>query len=125
MDDLISRKVTIDTLYADDEKDWTFDDDTKQITFVVPISVYNEAQTIFISPGYEGKTGLRGKVFSEQPERKIGKWIEEERGIHTTKYRCSVCGRVVWDDTGYDITTDYPYCNCGAKMEGAKNERTD
>ena len=56
---------------------------------------------------------------------RVGKWMEQERGIHTTKYKCSECGRVVWDDTGYDVCTDYPYCNCGARMKGAEDESKD
>ena len=48
---------------------------------------------------------------------KTGRWIEQEKGIHLTKYRCSECGRVVWDDVGYDVCRDYPYCHCGARME--------
>ena len=46
-----------------------------------------------------------------------GKWVEYEKGMIVTSYECSLCGRVVMDDTGYDVVKDYPYCNCGAKME--------
>ena len=52
------------------------------------------------------------------PKRKTGKWIEELRGIMVTEYRCSECGRLVRDDTGYDVAKDYPFCHCGAKMDG-------
>ena len=50
-------------------------------------------------------------------EHKTGRWIEQEKGIHATWYKCSECGRVVWDDTGYDVRKDFPYCHCGARME--------
>ena len=50
------------------------------------------------------------------PKRKKGKWIEEQRGIKVTQYKCSECGRTVMDDTGYDVTKDYPFCHCGADM---------
>lgn len=50
-------------------------------------------------------------------EQKTGWWIMTEKGIHVTDYKCSECGRMVRDDTGYDVATDYPYCHCGAKME--------
>lgn len=50
-------------------------------------------------------------------EVKHGKWIVQDKGIIVTSYRCSECGRVVRDDTWYDVTVDYPYCHCGAKMD--------
>ena len=58
-------------------------------------------------------------VIMEMPtiEPKTGRWIMKEKGIHATQYKCSECGRVVWDDTGYDVRKDYPYCHCGARME--------
>ena len=62
--------------------------------------------------GYQD--GVR-KVLSEKPK---GEWIETQRGIHVTDYKCSCCGRTVRDDTGYDVASDYPFCNCGAKMRG-------
>lgn len=51
-----------------------------------------------------------------EPERKTGKWIEEQRGIKVTLYKCSECGRTVMDDTGYDVAKDFPFCHCGADM---------
>ena len=54
----------------------------------------------------------------EQPERKKGKWIMKYKGSAVTSYKCSECGRTVKDDTGYDVSKDYPFCYCGAKMEG-------
>ena len=59
---------------------------------------------------------------SEVPERKTGKWIEEQRGIMVTEYRCSECGRLVRDDTGYDVDKDYPFCHCGADMRGEDHD---
>ncbi len=56
------------------------------------------------------------------PERKMGKWIEEQRGIKVTQYRCSECGRLVRDDTGYDVAKDYPFCHCGADMRGGQDD---
>ena len=49
-------------------------------------------------------------------ELKHGQWVATEKGAKITAYKCSECGRVVWDDTGYDVSKDYPYCHCGAKM---------
>lgn len=51
------------------------------------------------------------------PQPKIGKWITVDKGLKVTSYKCSECGRIERDDTGYDVTKDYPYCHCGAKMQ--------
>lgn len=51
------------------------------------------------------------------PQPKTGRWITVNKGLKVTSYKCSECGRTVGDDTGYDVTKDYPYCHCGAKME--------
>ena len=53
-------------------------------------------------------------------ERPKGERVETQRGIHVTDYKCSCCGRTVRDDTGYDVASDYPFCNCGADMRGDK-----
>lgn len=45
-----------------------------------------------------------------------GHWILKETGIKITSYYCSECGRYVKDDTGYDVSKDYPFCHCGADM---------
>lgn len=56
-----------------------------------------------------------------EPERKRGKWIMKYKGSAVTSYKCSECGRTVKDDTGYDVSKDYPFCHCGADMrEGAE-----
>ena len=49
---------------------------------------------------------------------KTGKWIEYEKCIKITSYKCSECGRIVRDDTGYDVSEDYPFCHCGCDMRG-------
>ena len=51
-----------------------------------------------------------------------GKWIETQKGIIVTDYKCSICGRMVRDDTGYNPSISYPYCHCGAKMEESDEE---
>ncbi len=52
---------------------------------------------------------------------KRGKWLPIKNMLYRTHYRCSECGRdvVVFK---YSKTTlkDYPYCHCGAKMEGER-----
>ena len=51
-------------------------------------------------------------------ERKKGKWIISNTNSKVTTYKCSECGRIVHDDTGYEVLKDYPYCHCGADMRG-------
>lgn len=51
-------------------------------------------------------------------ERKSGKWIIKNTNSRVTTYKCSECGRIVRDDTGYDVSKDYPYCHCGADLRG-------
>lgn len=58
------------------------------------------------------------EIAKNKYERPKGEWIETQRGIHVTDYMCSCCGRIVRDDTGYDVASDYPFCNCGADMRG-------
>lgn len=50
-------------------------------------------------------------------QQKMGHWITVDKGLKVTSFKCSECGRTVRDDTGYDVTKDYPYCHCGAKMQ--------
>lgn len=56
-----------------------------------------------------------------EQERKIGKWITVNKGLMVTSYKCSECGRIVKDDTGYDVIKDYPFCHCGVKMSEVIN----
>ena len=58
------------------------------------------------------------KMPTIEPERKKGKWIMLDKGLIVTSYKCSECGRTVRDDTGYDVSKDYPFCHCGANMRG-------
>jgi hypothetical protein len=59
---------------------------------------------------------------SVTPKRKIGRWIEEQRGIEVTLYKCSECGRAVIDDTSCDAAKDFPFCRCGADMRQREEE---
>ena len=93
MNDLISRQAAIDAINsyfgfnteeeygsavqevinglpsAQPEPDWDYSEETKQITLTVPEDVYDSAETIFLSVGYEGTFGIRGMVYSAQSER--------------------------------------------------------
>ena len=47
-------------------------------------------------------------------ERPQGEWIPSFKDI---EYKCSICGRVVDRGAWEDITKEFPYCCCGAKMK--------
>jgi DNA-directed RNA polymerase subunit RPC12/RpoP len=46
-----------------------------------------------------------------------GRWEQVQRWATKAKYRCSVCGREVMSAIKVNIEK-YPYCHCGAKMDG-------
>ena len=50
-----------------------------------------------------------------------GRWEQVQRWATKAKYRCSVCGREIMSATKVDIEK-YPYCHCGAKMDGDGND---
>lgn len=54
-----------------------------------------------------------------EPERKKGRWIKKtiKKKIEND-YSCSECGRHVSVMRGYDVRLVYPFCHCGAEMEG-------
>lgn len=54
-------------------------------------------------------------------EKPKGRWILQEKGLIVTAYKCSACGRIVRDDSGYDVSKDYPFCHCGADMRGKQD----
>ena len=62
--------------------------------------------------------GGYARVVPVDAERKTGKWIISNTNSKVTTYKCSECGRIVHDETGYDVSKDYPYCHCGADMRG-------
>lgn len=92
-----------------------------------PIIFKNETDSDFnVSVGivfrksgiYEISINDKTTTVTKVSERKTGQWVLVEEGIKVSKYKCSECGRAIWDDTGYNPYVDYPYCHCGAKMEG-------
>ena len=65
---------------------------------------------------------IRQALADAQPKR-TGKWIKITKGAMREKYMCSICGRTIEED-GIErlVPIKYPFCHCGAKMVGAKNE---
>ena len=49
-----------------------------------------------------------------------GRWEQVQMWATKAKYRCSVCGREIMSATKVNIEK-YPYCHCGAKMDGDGN----
>ena len=50
-----------------------------------------------------------------------GRWEQVQRWATKAKYRCSVCGREIMSATKVNIEK-YPYCHCGAKMDGERKD---
>ena len=46
-----------------------------------------------------------------------GRWEQVKKCATKAKYRCSVCGREIMSAVKVNIEK-YPYCHCGAKMDG-------
>lgn len=46
-----------------------------------------------------------------------GRWEQVKEWATKAKYRCSVCGREIMPAVKVNIEK-YPYCHCGAKMDG-------
>ena len=98
MNDLISRQAAIESIRecaeaAHDNREW----DMEQ--------------------GYLNAIECLEEEPIAEPERKKGKWVIEEKGMRVTIYKCSECGRTVLDATRDDVSADYPFCHCGARME--------
>ena len=101
-----------------EDPDWSYNDDTAEIILVVPKDVYESTKTVFLSAGDEGKPYLRGKIYSAQPQRMRGKWLDNETsfadGVRQT-CTCSICGRRSTRPIG-------DFCRwCGADMRGEQD----
>ena len=52
-----------------------------------------------------------------------GQWIEILSGQNSSGYECSICKRIICVVSDVDLrervlAKKYPYCHCGAKMDG-------
>ena len=55
---------------------------------------------------------------AEEPERKKGKWIEQDDGWGGTYYECSCCGEAFVLIDGTPADNLYNFCpSCGARLE--------
>ena len=63
---------------------------------------------------------------SAQPERKRGKWIEDDDGWGGVIWRCSECDAVFTLVDGTPKENEYYFCpHCGADMREVDDERPD
>lgn len=53
-----------------------------------------------------------------------GRWEQVKEWATKAKYRCSVCGREIMSAVKVNIEK-YPYCHCGAKMDGGADHEAD
>jgi len=63
-----------------------------------------------------------GNLPSAQPERKRGKWIEDDDGWDEVIWRCSECDAVFTLVDGTPKENEYYFCpHCGADMRGEQD----
>ena len=93
----------------------------------IPDKIYNTFQRGNWSVTYSGKK-IRDIVMNGTPLTKTpkGRWIKEESilGWDGYSYQCSNCGRSIHLDTVIEDLSDYPYCHCGAEMNGGSEDET-
>ena len=54
-------------------------------------------------------------------EVRHAKWIYEDyHDMMGHAFQCSVCGRWMFANSTEHVPEEYPYCHCGAKMEGVE-----
>ena len=62
-------------------------------------------------------------IISDVAEVRHGEWIKFRLGDDdfVLRYKCSLCGRCIFPGTEQNLD-EYPYCHCGAKMDGGRKE---
>lgn len=119
MKELISRQGMLNRL-----EEWNTDDPTDKALYNFAWNRIIEQPTIELRCE-ECEAFNKTRLLIPQPERKKGKWIMKYKGSAVTSYKCSECGRTVKDDTGYDVSKDYPFCHCGADMREDQDGKSD
>lgn len=76
---------------------------------------------------HQGPPGGARKIIVEAPAADVvpvrhGTWLPIMSYNNT--YKCSECGRILVDITDglKMVAKNYPYCHCGAKMDGERKE---
>lgn len=78
--------------------------------------------------GAHGMAILELVEAKEREQVRHGRWIRQQSGFGYSVWKCSICGRVLLPQTS-PLLSDmehlndlYPYCHCGAKMDGGAEE---
>lgn len=78
--------------------------------------------------GAHGMAILELAEAKEREQVRHGRWIRQQSGFGYSVWKCSICGRVLLPQTS-PLLSDmehlndlYPYCHCGAKMDGGAEE---
>lgn len=83
-------------------------------TTIIPFPKARE----YVEIGFEFVINRLKKLPSAEPERKKGKWIEDETGYGF--WICSACG---FASEAFGANILYPFCpNCGAKLDWSDDE---
>lgn len=65
------------------------------------------------------ETFLRSLPAADVEPVRHGRWVPIQHYDSHDIFECSECGRgVVHVPCDYTVQDDYPYCHCGAKMDG-------
>lgn len=101
-------------------------DMTKVVEEIAMQAKENQEEFIFETIHPYCENILQMKINKEELNRIIlrgvrpkGKWIRITNGVTREKYICSECGRQIEEDGIEElIAIKYPYCHCGAEMNG-------
>ena len=105
MSDFISRKALCDDL-------------REYKVHPVPISS-DESEVKGYNDGIDLAISVIAEFPSVEPERKKGKWIEQDDSWDGVYYECSVCKEAYTLIDGTPSDNNYNFCpNCGADMRG-------
>ena len=95
--------------------------DINKITLRLPVCKDSDGET------YVAISDVR-RILTEAPAEDVekvkhGKWVKLERTwpLYSETYECSKCGRTITVGDGgtkSSLLKRYPYCHCGARMDG-------
>ncbi len=71
------------------------------------------------TPGHI-KALIDGVPAADVQEVRHGKWILVSKNKKQELWQCDTCERLVIVECGDNVNEIYPYCHCGAKMDGDK-----
>lgn len=108
MSDLIRKQDAIDALKKYEELESNNFTDTSPISMMTVATIANCIEEIINIP-------------SAEPERRKGKWIEQDDGWDGVYYECSCCKEAFTLLDGTPSDNLYNFCpNCGADLRGER-----